>query len=176
MHRMVLALVASCAAAIMVGCSAGISVNSDYDKAYDFSKLKTFKVQLGPANSAAIAGVSPLTAQRVGKAIEAELTAKGYKKAGDDADFVAVAHGGTQEKVSEGSWGYEGYWDGPVDSFVYTEGALVIDMVDLKTNRAIWRGVGKEIIGDEEPTEGKIDEAVGTVLNNFPPGINTGAK
>ena len=164
-------------AATMIGCSAGVSVNTDYDKAFDFRSIKTFKVQLGPAQSASIAGVSPLTGQRVQAAIESELKAKGYQKAaGTDADFVAVAHGGTQEEVSEGNWGYAGYWDGPVDSFTYTEGALVIDMVDLKSNKAIWRGVGKDIVGDEEPSEAKIDEAVGTVLNDFPPGVNAGAK
>ena len=176
MSRRLFSLVAA-TAAFMVACSAGVSVNTDYDKAYDFSKLKTFKVQLGPAQSASIAGVSPLTSQRVAAAIEAELKAKGFQKAeGDAADFVAVAHGGTQEQVSEGNWGYAGYWDGPVDSFVYTEGAIIVDMVDLASGKAIWRGVGKDIVGDEEPSEAKIDEAVGTVLSDFPPGINAGAK
>lgn len=162
---------------IMVGCTAGVSVNTDYDKTYDFSKLKTFKVQLGPTQSGTIAGTSPLVVQRVAKAVETELKSKGYKVADGDPDFVAVAHGGSEEKVDVEGWGYGGWWGaGGVDTYNYTEGALVIDIVDTTAQKAIWRGTGEDIIGDNAPTEVEVDQAVAKVLAGFPPGAAAPAK
>jgi hypothetical protein len=42
-------------------------------------------------------------------------------------------------------------------------------MVDFASKKAIWRGVGEDIIGDQPPDEVKVNQTVGQVLTNFPP-------
>jgi hypothetical protein len=156
------------------GCASSISVNTDYDKSYQFSKLKTFLIQLGPSKSGTIAGTSPLVVQRVAAAIETQLKSKGFTPAEGEVDFIAVAHGGSQEKVGVEEWGYGGWWGaGNVDVYNYKEGSLVIDMVDYATKKAIWRGVGEGIVGDKAPDEAKVNEVVAKVLQGFPPAAST---
>ena len=82
------------AALFLAGCSS-ISVNQDYDPAYDFAKLKTY----GFIPITEEAGIDQLNATRLGDAIKANLTAKGYTLA-ENADFGIAFSTDYQDKHS----------------------------------------------------------------------------
>jgi hypothetical protein len=85
------------------GCST-ISVNQDYDQTYDFSKLKSF----GFIPITEEAGIDQLNATRLGDAIKANLTAKGYTLS-EQADFGIALFFTKDTKTSIQSTGAYGY-------------------------------------------------------------------
>jgi len=162
---------------IITGCST-ISVNQDYDPAYDFSKLKTF----GFIPITEEAGIDQLNATRLGDAIKANLTAKGYTLS-ENADFGIALFFTKDTKTSIQStggygygygYGYRGYGGMGGSTYVtqYEEGTLVIDFVDMAKQELVWRGVGTGALSDspsvEERTE-NINNAVSQILAQFPP-------
>lgn len=161
-----------------LGCSS-VSISSDYDPGVDFSSYKTYK--LGADNDPNdILLTSQLVLKRVYEAIDITMGSKGFTKVTSNPDFVVYPHAGTQGKTDETSWGYgySGWWGagpymgGNIDVTQYTEGTLYIDMVDMKKNQLMWRGVSEGILGDPstpfESTQ-KVDDAVSQVLKDFPP-------
>ena len=167
------------AALLLAGCST-ISVNQDYDPGYDFSKLKTF----GFIPITEDAGIDQLNATRLGDAIKANLTAKGYTLA-DNADFGIALFFSKQTKTSVQSYGYGyGYGGGygrygggyggmgGVDVSQYDEGTLVIDFVDMAKQELVWRGIGTGAVSESPSVEERtanINEAVTKILEQFPP-------
>ena len=163
------------AALFLAGCST-ISVNQDYDPAYDFSKLKTY----GFIPITEEAGIDQLNATRLGDAIKANLTAKGYTLS-ENADFGIALFFTKDTKTSIQStggygygYGYRGYGGMGGSTYVtqYDEGTLVIDFVDMAKQELVWRGVGTGALSDspsvEERTE-NINNAVTQILAQFPP-------
>ncbi len=161
-----------------LGCSS-ISVSTDYDPGVDFSGYKTYK--WGSANDPNDALLkNQLILNRVFEAIDKTMRPKGFTKVTSNPDFVVYPHAGTKEKTNIQSWGYGygGWWGagpyggGNIDVTQYTEGTLYIDMVDMKNNKLMWRGVGTGIVGDpsspEESTK-NVDDEVSQVLKDFPP-------
>jgi hypothetical protein len=164
------------AALILTGCSS-ISVQQDYDPEYDFSKLKTF----GFIPLSSEAGIDQLSADRLSNAIKTELLAKGYTLS-EQADFGIALLFSSKTKTNVQSYGYGygyGYYGRPgyggtghVDVTQYEEGTLVIDFVDMKENKLVWRGIGSGALSQspsvEERTQ-RVNDAVNQILAQFPP-------
>ncbi len=160
---------------ILSGCST-ISVNQDYDPAYDFAKLKTF----GFIPITSEAGIDQLNADRLGEAIKTNLSAKGFSLA-EKADFGVALFFTKNTKTDITSYGYGyGYgWRyggmGGVDVHQYNEGTLVIDFIDVAENKLVWRGFGSGILSDNPTVEERtanINNAVMQILDQFPPTKN----
>jgi len=160
----------------LAGCST-ISVNQDYDQAYDFSKLKTY----GFIPITEEAGIDQLNATRLGDAIKNELNTKGYTL-DENADFGIALFFTKDTKTSIQStgygygygYGYRGYGGMGGSTYVtqYDQGTLVIDFVDMAKQELVWRGVGTGALSNspsvEERTE-NINNAVAQILAQFPP-------
>ena len=165
------------AALFLAGCST-ISVNQDYDPAYDFSKLKTF----GFIPITEEAGIDQLNATRLGDAIKANLTAKGYTLS-ENADFGIALFFTKDTKTNIQStgaygygygYGYRGYGGMGGSTYVsqYEEGTLVIDFVDMAKQELVWRGVGTGALSESPSVEERtanINNAVTQILDQFPP-------
>jgi len=165
------------AALFLLGCST-ISVNQDYDPAYDFSKLKTF----GFIPITEEAGIDQLNATRLGDAIKANLTAKGYTLS-ENADFGIALFFTKDTKTNIQStgaygygygYGYRGYGGMGGSTYVtqYEEGTLVIDFVDMAKQELVWRGVGTGALSESPSVEERtanINNAVTQILDQFPP-------
>jgi hypothetical protein len=72
-------------------------------------------------------------------------------------------------------YGYRYGWDRPgrVDVHYYTEGTLVIDIIDRVRNEMIWQGLGTGILRkhtDEAKKQEAVQEYVRQILDQFPPG------
>jgi hypothetical protein len=104
----------------------------------------------------------------------------------DGADFTVVIHAGVQERMRVTNWGGYGWYDtwwgpygGRVDVSYYTQGTLVIDMVDQVSKELAWRGLGEGIVreyNDPEEMEKDIRRTVEEILKSFPPDSPAAAK
>jgi hypothetical protein len=147
------------------GCSS-ISVNQDYDTSFDFSNWKTFGFIPIPES----AGIDQLSADKISNAIKTQLNAKGFKDS-EPADFGVALHFGQQTVTDVQSYGY-GWWGGGVDVSQYQQGTLVIDLIDMKTNKLEWRGTAEGAMSDNPDVQERtanIDSAVAQMLAPFPP-------
>jgi hypothetical protein len=183
--------VSLCAALWLSGC-VGIPVSTDYDPDY----------QLQPTASYAWMDVSKqavkdplvdndLLERRVHRAVDEQLAANGLRLSADgqQPDLLVTYHVGQQEKVDidtvDHFYGYYGYYPcwrcrGPApfggsDVWVtyYTQDTLLIDIVDAKSKKLIWRGVAnRRMPSFKSPTERDtyIRESVNAIFQHFPPG------
>jgi hypothetical protein len=160
------------ALALLAACSS-VSTNYDYDTSYDFSKLRSYRWADIPSK----ADANPLVVQRVGAAVEAQLKAKGYLPAEGAPDFLVATYVGRQSRIQVTDWGYgygprAAWYGGGVDVYQYEEGSLIVDIVDARSKRLVWRGTATSIVDpDATPEERtkRINEAVGKMFKDFPP-------
>lgn len=163
---------------LLSGCGTSITVNQDYDPAYDFAKLKTF----GFIPVTTEAGIDQLSASRLDEALKTNLTAKGFTLA-DKADFGIALFFTKSTKTDITStggygygygYGYRGYGGGMgyTDIYQYDEGTLVIDFIDMAENKLVWRGIGSGIMKDNPSVEQRtanINNVVMQIIDQFPP-------
>lgn len=172
---------------LLFGCSPTVKVTSDYDHSANFSEYKTFAVYDLRAQEGQ---VNQLNADRVAKAIRAEMTAKGFVES-DNPDLkvnaVSILKNKTQVTADSNFYGYGGmyrpygYWGGGAmmgggtttfNTYDYVDGSLIIDIVSSKTQKLLWQGIGNAQI-DSKPDnpEEFIAGAIKKILENFPPGL-----
>ena len=53
--------------------------------------------------------------------------------------------------------------------YPYTEGTLVVDLVDPKSNNVVWHGRARRTVYDSELSAEQIDQMVKKLLEDFPP-------
>jgi len=174
-------------AAIMLSCSS-VTVNTDYDKEYDFSTFKTYRwasaQEINPNDELAR---DPLVQKRVMESVDRVLAAKGMQQVeGDDFDVVLLAHAGTKERqqvTQTGGGMYGGYggwydpWWGPyggtTDVSYYEEATLVIDIVAWEKKELAWRGMATGTLKEhknQESMQKDIDMVIDKIFASYPPG------
>ena len=136
------------------------SVQSDFDRSFDFSKLKTFSFAVHRFDDAL--AQDSLNDGRIRHALESKLTAGGFRvEQGERPDFAVDYYVTSRNKfsVQDYSYGPPRWWgrrDIRVDE--YTEGTLTVDLIDAKTRQLVWRG---RVSGTVElkGTDKKVDKA-----------------
>jgi hypothetical protein len=182
-------LIALCSTLLLAGCSTQPYVETDHQADYDFSALKTFSVAETKQDTKENILISPFTLSHIHSALESEL-AKRYQSAvtGAKPDFIVNYHVVVEEKIDPRSYdslyGYgfygRGYYRYPHPFFygpnaglrVYNQGSLIIDIVDAKTEKPIWRGVSeKRLSRGMSPQQQRevLSQAVTEVIAYFPP-------
>lgn len=172
------------------GCATQPQVETDHQANFDFSSLKTFDVAETKQDSKESILVSPFTLSHIHSVLEAEL-GKRYQSAATGAkpDFIVSYHVVIEEKIDPRSYndlygfGYYGrgyrypyaypYFYGPGAGVrVYNQGSLIVDVVDAKTDKPIWRGVSeKRLSRSMAPQQQRevLTGAVAEVVAKFPP-------
>lgn len=141
-------------------------VSIDFDKTVDFTGFTTFSTRQGQT-----AG-NPLVAQRIQAALEAELSARGLTKVDRAGDLVAVYHASIETQVDVDAFGYGRPRWGTRQVYVrnYELGTVIVDLLDAKTDRVVWRGVGRDVVsGDPDKVAGRITRGAERMFKNFPP-------
>ncbi|MFT0533736.1 DUF4136 domain-containing protein [Castellaniella hirudinis] len=161
--------------ALLTAC-AGPVIDTDADPAVQFSQYHTYVWQQTPTDA------PPLVKQRIVHAIDAALQAKGWQRqdAGREADIGLAAHVATEQRQTLdtfysdpgwNAWGWHGGW-GMARTTVntYDVGTLVVDMFDLKSQRAVWRGtVSGALPGSSEKLNQGLQEGIAKLFDAFPP-------
>ena len=167
--------------AFMASCSS-LQIGYDYDKQADFSKYKTYDFSQDALNLP----INQLNRDRILKAVETEMTAKGFTKKSATPDvLIDLQVKATQETTATatntggyygGRYGFAGgYGMGGtthIDYDQYTVGSLFVNMVDMKTEKIVWQGRGSKTINEEasaEKRDANITAGVKAIFTKYPP-------
>jgi len=177
----------------LAACGSGISTNTDFDPAVDFSGFQTYAWL--PAGNGMDDGsgvhANQLTDSRIRSAVEANLNAKGMRKVSPDQADLGVGYQVTaQDRVQYntvstgwggGYGGYYGGWGGmgmassQTYATNYTDGSLILGIFETSEKKMIWQGVATKTLSENPDTEERtqtINDAVAKLLADFPPGTN----
>lgn len=174
--------VAAVAALIIVCASscATVRVQTDYDPAADFTRLRSYAWQPRPPRADADPRISnDLLDARIRSAVDRVLQARGYQVTTDATPDFHVAYIVTIDTrtdihtvpVSYG-WGWWGVMGTETYVDRYEQGTLLLDIIDTGSNKLIWRGsAAARVVDDDSPEERtrRVNDAVEKILERFPP-------
>jgi hypothetical protein len=154
---------------LLVISASAQSVQSDYDRSFRFSNLKTFSFatqRRGPSDP--LAG-DTLNDGRIRTSMESQLMANGFRMETEKPDFVIAYYVTTKNKLSVQDYGYgPPRWWGSRDIRVnqYSEGTLMVDFIDTNTNQVIWRGRASGTL-ELKGVDKKISKSVEKLVKQF---------
>jgi len=164
------------------GCGSSISTNYDYDVNAKFEDFRTYDwvaaPETTPGNANQAIQQNDLLDKRIRGAVDAQLAEKGLTRDTNSPDLLVVYHVGLQDKVQVTDWGYRysdyywGYGGREIDVYNYTEGTLIIDLVDASTQQLVWRGAGQKAVdANRNPDKAtqEINNVVGKIMSKYPP-------
>ena len=171
---------------LAAGC-AGQQVTTDYSPATSFSQFKTFALVSSPDTTAA----QQLLDQRVRNAVQAQLTTKGLTPADRQNADLYVGYGMVDKTHRQvytyndgwgwgGGWGWRYYrwgvaWPMTVQRQVetYTDGTVVVNLIDAKTKQVVWEGEVPDVVNlpvdDPIRATKEVDAAVTKLFTKYPP-------
>ena len=172
-------------AAALAGCSS-LKVNTEYDPTAPYPSYKTYAwlaAQPGPEQAPPVR--NPIVQAQIQAAVDRELKAKGFTLTSLDTnpDLLVTVHGWAQNRIEVNNYGY-GYTGVytygpyrpamPVSSIEvqnYTDGTMLLDFVDGKTKKLVWRGTASDTFSNPTPDVVKrtVDEAVRQLMQAYPP-------
>ncbi len=163
---------------VLTACSS-VQVQTDFDKNVNFQQYKTYAFMKSGVDKMKI---SDLDKKRILKAIDEEMTAKGFTKS-DNPDMLINIFTDAKQVVNVntfyGGWGYGFYrpwgWNpwmmGPGYQSVSTstQGVLYVDVLKAANKELIWQGKGTGYLTQKQTKkEERIKEFVTKVLETFP--------
>lgn len=171
---------------LLLSACTSVRVLSDYDKDANFNSYKSYAFYKTGIDKAQI---SDLDKKRILKAIDNEMTARGFTKSNSPDILVSIF---TKEKEQVDvynnywgrggfGWGWSPYYWGPgmnngTQISTRTQGSLYIDLIDTKNKELVWQGKGIGTLGHSksiEKKEERIQEFVGEILKAYPPQITS---
>ena len=170
---------------VLAACATAppMKIDADYDEQF-VPMLTGYRTYSWLVQSPG-AGVDPreaALAASVTQAIDATLAAKGYRIDRQTPDFLMVWYVNVEpkERVTTVQTGYGRYRHPGLPPAMpplkmvheYTEGTLILDMLDAPTQSLVWRGTAQaEVLPsvDVSTREARIREAVRRILERFPP-------
>jgi uncharacterized membrane protein len=177
-----------------VAAAFGMSVKSDYEKTFDFTQLHTFAFKTDRASNDPL-NTNTLEAGRIQNALAAQLEANGFTQATDSPDFIVAFYSRSKQKTQVQStggfgpgfgagpgrfgygrgfgWGYgmpgRGRWGYGPDIWTtnYTQGCVMADIIDPRTNQLVWRGKVTDTISGLGQSEKQTDQAAKDLVSTF---------
>jgi len=171
---------------LAAGC-AGQQVTTDYTPATSFSQFRTFALVSSPDTAAA----QQLLDQRVSNAVQAQLIGKGLTATDRQNADLFVGYGMVDKTHREvytdrdgwgwgGGWGWRYYrwgvsWPMTIQRRVetYTDGTVVVNLIDAKTKKVVWEGEVADVVslpvGNPVSATQQIDGAVAKLFAKYPP-------
>ncbi len=112
--------------------------------------------------------------ERVRPDVERELAARRFKRVEKERpDYLVTYYAALDKPIAADAITYAAGVPAAAKLVSdYPQGSLVVDVLDAKTGRLIWRGVGRRVFNAEQtPEERKqrIDDAVASVVDEFAP-------
>jgi hypothetical protein len=184
----------ACVALRVVACSlalgcASAPVQYDRDPEANFASYHSFAIVFPRAAESEDlplptedVGQSQLVQRRVRQALMRALEAKGLEPLPEAEAELLVAFNVSSHRYPEvedygygvsygNSWPYDWWGDHwyRLSTRLRNEGLLVVDLIDAKTRRLVWRGWHREPLGASDVMQQEIPHVVGEVLSNYPP-------
>ncbi len=174
-------------ALLFLSSCTSVRVLSDFDKSANFNSYKSYAFYKTGIDKSQI---SDLDKKRILRAIEAEMSAKGFVKSTNPDILVSIF---TKEReqvdIYNNYWGGGGfgwgwspyYWGGGFANgygrggnrvSTQTKGSLYIDLIDAKNKELVWQGKGDGSLSNSkkiEKKEKRIHEFVSEIMTQYPP-------
>jgi hypothetical protein len=170
---------------LAAGC-AGQQVSTDYSPKTSFSHFRTFALVMPPDSAG-----QQLLDQRVRNAVQAQLDAKGLTQADRQSADLFVGYGMVDKTYTNaytyrdgwgwgGGWGWRYWrwgvaWPMTVDRQIetYTDGTVVVNLIDAKTKQVVWQGQVADVVdlpvANPVRATQQIDAAVAKMFAKYPP-------
>jgi hypothetical protein len=171
------AIVIACLTA--ASCATTMSVSSHVERGLDFSRYSTF--DWGPADALPTGDPrldrNPFFKDQVQGAVEKQLAIRGIElSTGGTPDLLIHYHANIMNRIDvnrvDRTYGYCTGGDCPPETIVYEAGTLVLDIVDARTNKLLWRGWAQnsveDLLDDQDRMASMIRQAVARMLERLP--------
>jgi hypothetical protein len=170
-----IATLLSAASVVLMGTATlAQNITYDFDRATDFSRLKTFAWVRGPVV------LDEINHRRVVDAVNSQLLSKGLVRV-DSArkpDLFVAYHASFDSDLQitgfSSGWGpyrFAGR-SGVARAEEIVNGTLAVDLVDARTNTIVWRGMATrevDVKADPNKRERNINRAAERLFKNYPP-------
>ena len=167
------------------GCATTMTVSSNIQRGLDIAQYRTY--DWGPADALPTGDprldANPFFQDHMQGAVEKELAVKGFEpRAAGMADLLIHYHANITRRFDvdrlDRSYGYCSSGDCRAGLMEYEAGTIVLDIVDTRTNRVIWRGWAQDtldgVLDNPDRLKETINEAVTRMLRQFPASTVTG--
>lgn len=182
-------------AAVLSACASGPpQPEVDFKADYDFSSVKKigFYDESGQVSGSNPLQLSDMQRDRIDEALKYALANKGFTIVDDakQADLLLSWNLFTQQKTDVNTWNtpvgygayynrynlYSGYrcWNCLATTEVsvrnYTEGTFIVDMIDPRLHKSVWRSViQSRMKGQHSADQDKYNAAATAIFASFPP-------
>ena len=159
---------------LLVGACAPLLVHSYLDTGADLTRYRTYTwaSHEGEATGDARLDNNPFFDATTRAAVDRALAQKGLEATTGASDVVLHCHISIKQQLDLA--GTESSYltcEGCAPT-VYDAGTLVIDVVDARTNRLLWRGWAEgsfdRVIDNQAALERRIEEAVAKIMARYP--------
>lgn len=177
--RTIRLLTLAAAAIVASGCAAAMNVSSHVEPGLDLSRYHTFA--WGPRDALPTGDprldANPVFQDHMMGGVLKELSARGMTL-GDarTADLLIHYHASITERIDvnrvDRGYGYCTQGDCPAETREYEAGTIVLDFIDARSGRLIWRGWAQRSIGkmldSSDAVADTADRAVTRMLQQLP--------
>lgn len=186
MKRRLTSMLAIATVAAAAGC-ATMGASSHVDPRVDFARLRTF--DWGAPDQFPVGDPrldkNPIFLDHLHGAVEKQLAARGYERVVTGRPQLLVHfHASVDRRVNvnaaDARHGYcldTGCGAGVAE---YEAGTLIVDVIDARTNRLIWRGWAQDsvdgVLEDRDRLVRLVDAGVARMFANFPAGALKGLQ
>jgi hypothetical protein len=167
----------------LTGCAV-----TDIDRAVDFNRFRSFTWGTSEALADDPVYKSDLINRNIEETVKEEFAKRGIQFDPENPDFLVSYKTYTEEKKSYDrgpyypfmpwrfgyfpfAYGYGMFpypWYYPARMHQYTEGTLIIDIVDNKTKETVWRGTVKGNVEDTNTLQKQIRKGIKAIMKKYP--------
>lgn len=183
--RSTLGLLACAAVVAAAGCGGNIEVRTMAAPDARLERLHTFRMLDAPARRdgrAVVGSDDPMVSNSIAnRAIREHIVKafedRGYVQSLRAAEFAVAFYATARDKLDVTVWDYGYPFDptwrryGPPRQTVtqYTEGSVIIDVIDASTRELLWRGEGTATLSDDAADNVKqLAKAAEAIVARFP--------
>jgi hypothetical protein len=175
---------------MLAGCASRVEVRTMAAPEVSFAGLQTFRVLSGPArrDGRVVSGAddpminNSIANRLIRESIVTAFHSRGYALDETRPDIAVAFYASTREKLDITAWdygyppypGYPGYprWRYPrtwQTVTEYTEGTVIVDVINPRTRELMWRGEGKAALSDDLDRQVKeLARAAEAIIAKFP--------
>ena len=167
-------IVAGLGALALAAC-ATTNVGSFVERGVDVGRYRTYS--WGPAAPEATGDPrldnNQFLEERIQAAVERHLNTRGFEKTTTEAsDLLIHYHASVEQLVNPNGFDQREASCENCDPFVYDAGTIVVDLVDARTHRLVWRGWAEGsidgVVLNQKWMEERVDDAVANIMERLP--------
>ena len=164
--------------ALTLTACASMDVRSFVERGTDLTQYRTYN--WGPADAQATGDPrldnNPFFSDRIQGQVEKQLNAKGFEKATTaPPDLLIYYHASVTQEINANGADQPYVSCNNCTPYVYDAGTILLDLVDARTRRLVWRGWAEGsidgVVENQAWMESRVDEAVARIMERLPRGL-----